>query len=266
MRKLVDLVRLLYSRRELIAELVRRELRDEHMGTTIGALWAYGQPLLLMIMYAVLFAYVFPARFGSKVSMADYSACVMAGIVQWLAFQNLLFRAPGILIQQASLVKQIVFPTQVLPVKTAIASALPYSVAVLFAIGYSAYHDTLSWWTLALPWLIFCQMIAMTGVAFLFSAGGVFIRDLREFVMIFTSINLFAQPILYNPFATPKALHTLFYFNPFSYETWCWQDALFRPTAPHVLAWIVFPLCSFATFIIGWLVFDSARHSFGDAL
>ncbi|MDE2092096.1 MAG: ABC transporter permease, partial [Gammaproteobacteria bacterium] len=197
-------------------EMVRRELRDEHMGQTIGALWAFGQPLILMFVYMILFAYVFPARFSNQASMGDYSACVIAGIVQWLAFQNLLFRAPGILIQQASLVKQIVFPTEVLPVKTAIASAIPYSVAVLFAIGYSAWYGTLSWWTLTLPWLIFCQMIAMIGVAFLFSAGGVFVRDLREFVQIFTTINLFAQPILYNPFATPKVLQILFYFNPFS--------------------------------------------------
>lgn len=260
------LLRTLYDKRELVIEMVRRELRDEHMGQTIGAAWAYGQPLLLMAMYAVLFAYVFPARYGHQVSMSDYSSCVIAGIVSWLAFQNLLFRAPGILIQQAGLVKQIVFPTEVLPVKTAIASALPYSVAIVFAIGYSAWHGTLSWWTLALPWVVFCQMVAMTGVAFLCSAGGVFIRDLREFVQIFTSVNLFAQPVLYNPFATPKALTTLFYFNPFSYQVWCWQDVLFRPTAPHIVAWIVFPVCSFATFIIGWQVFDSTRSSFGDAL
>jgi len=54
--------------------------------------------------------------------------------------------------------------------------------------------------------------------------------------------------------------------NPFSYLTWCWQDALFRPTAPHPSAWIVFPLCSFGVLILGWLVFESTRPSFGDAL
>jgi lipopolysaccharide transport system permease protein len=85
-------------------------------------------------------------------------------------------------------------------------------------------------------------------------------------VQVFTTVNLFIQPILYNPFVHIKYLDTLFYFNPFSYLTWCWQDALFRPTAPHPSAWIVFPLCSFGVLILGWLVFESTRPSFGDAL
>jgi len=263
---LVPFARMLYVRRELITEMVRRQLRDEHMGQAIGVLWAFGQPLVLMFMYAVLFAYVFPARSGSDVSRADYSSSVIAGIVPWLAFQNLMFQAPGILVNQANLVKQIVFPTEVLPVKTALGSALPYCVALVFALGYSAWHGTLSWWTLSVPWLIICQLAAMIGVAFLLSAVGVFMRDLKEFVQVFTTVNLFVQPILYNPFVHIKYLDTLFYFNPFSYLTWCWQDALFRPTAPHPSAWVVFPLCSFGVLVLGWLVFESTRPSFGDAL
>ena len=265
-KSMMKFSRVLYTRRELIAEMVRRELRDEHMGQTIGALWAFGQPLILMFIYMILFTYVFPARFGSQASMADYSACVFGGIVPWLTFQNLLFRAPGILKYQANLVKQIVFPIEILPIKTAIASALPYSVALVFALGYSAWHRDLSWWTLAIPWLIVCELAAMIGVAFLLSAMAVFLKDVKEFVQIFTSLNLFAQPVLYNPFIKIRYLHTMFYFNPFSYQTWCWQDALFRPTAPHLVAWFVYPVCSFGTLFIGWLVFERTRSSFGDAL
>ena len=265
-RQAVSFVNMLYTRRELIGEMVRRHLRDEHMGQTIGALWAYGQPLILMFMYAVLFAYVFPARYGGKVSVSDYSSCIIAGIVPWLAFQQLLFRASGILVNQANLVKQIVFPTEVLPVKSALASALPYSVALVFALLFSAWHHDLSWLTLTIPWLILCQLIAMIGTAFLLAAVGVFMRDLKEFIQIFTSVNLFAQPILFNPFVHIPYLSTLFYFNPFTYMTWCWQDALFKPAPFHHSAWIMFPLCSFGILAFGYWVFESTRHSFGDAL
>lgn len=265
-KQMVGFVRMLYLRRELIGEMVRRQLRDEHMGQAIGTLWAFGQPLILMFIYMILFAYVFPARFGNQASMADYSACVIGGIVPWLAFQQLLFRAPQILVSQANLVKQIVFPTEILPVKTALASALPYCVAVFFAVVYSAWHRDLSWWTLTIPWLIVCQLAAMTGVAFLLAAVGVFMRDLKEFVQIFTSVNLFAQPILFNPFVHIRYLHTFFYFNPFSYLTWCWQDALFSPVPVHRVAWIVFPLGSFIVLAFGIWVFESTRPQFGDAL
>ena len=106
--------RTLYVRRELVSELVRRELKDRHAGQLLGVIWAFGHPLILMLVYTLLFAYVFPARTASEGKVRDFSACVFAGIVPWLAFQDLLSRAPSILVGHANLVKQIVFPTEAL--------------------------------------------------------------------------------------------------------------------------------------------------------
>jgi len=259
-------IRALYARRELVAELTARELRDRHAGQVLGVVWAYGHPLLLMLLYTFLFAYVFPARAGLSSGAQDYSVSILAGIVSWLAFQDILARAPSILLTHANLVKQIVFPTEVLPLKTALASALPFTGGLLFAIAYAAWHDTLSWLTLALPVLVAMQLLAMIGVAFLLAAGGVFLRDLREFVTVFCSVNLFAQPILYSPFATPDWMQWLFAINPFSYQVWCWQDALFYGEIAHPAAWIIYPSGSVATAALGWIIFERTRHSFGDAL
>lgn len=253
-------------RTELISELVRRELKDRHAGQSMGVLWAYGHPFLLMLVYTFLFAYVFPTRFSSGDVTLDFSVNILAGVVPWLTFQDLLSRAPTIFTGHSNLVKQIVFPIEVLPVKTAIASALPYTVGLGFVIAYGALYGTLSWLTPSIIFLSIFQLIAMIGVAFLLSSVGVFFRDLREFIQVFCSINLFAQPILYNPNATPEWLIYVFKANPFSYLTWCWQDALYYGTFAHPVAWIVFPACSLMIFMIGLSTFNFARHSFGDAL
>ena len=126
MKPIFSPVKILYSRRELINELVRRELRDRHVGQVLGVLWAYGHPLVLMLIYTFLFAYVFPARFGSAGKMQDYSVNVFAGIVPWLAFQDLLARAPSILVGNANLVKQIVFPMEVQPLLAPCLTLLVY--------------------------------------------------------------------------------------------------------------------------------------------
>ncbi len=259
-------VRSLFDRRELIGELVSRELRDRHTGQILGVLWAYGHPLALMVLYTVLFAYVFPARFGEGVSISDYSVNVLTGIVPWLAFQDILSRSPTIIVGHGSLVKQIAFPIEVLPMKTALASAMPYTVGLVFVLGYAWWHGTLSMMAITIPLLIIFQLMAMIGTAFLLSAGGVFVRDLREFVSVFCSFNLFAQPILYNPFTTPDLLQWMFVPNPFSYLIWCWQDALFHGSFYHPVAWVVFPVGSVFTLVIGWKAFEQARHQFGDAL
>lgn len=266
MTMLAGPIRSLGRRRELILELVRRELRDRHTGQVLGVLWAYGHPLILMLLYTVLFAYVFPARFGSGAQVADYSVNVFAGIMSWLAFQDILGRASTIMLGHGSLVKQIVFPTEVLPIKTALASAIPYSVGLVFVLFYAAWHETLTAFAAMLIPIILLQILAMAGLAFFLSAIGVFFRDLRDIVTVFCTINLFAQPILYNPFATPRVLRAIFYANPFSYAVWCWQDALFYGMFRHPLAWVLFPLGSLATLAVGFVVFERSRHHFGDAL
>jgi len=257
---------MLYTRRELIGQLVHRELGDRYRGQVLGRLWAFAHPLLLMFIYTLLFAYVFPARYGAGTHIQDYAPCVLAGIVPWLAFQDVLSRSSSVLVGHANLVTQIVFPTEVLPVKTVFAGALPYLVAVVFTIFYSAMHGSFSWMVLTIPWLIFCQLVAMLGVAFLLSVIGIFLRDIRDVVQVFCTINLFAQPILYNPHSIPKFLLAFFYINPFSYVIWCWQDALYFGKIVHPAAWIVFPLISLAVFLLGWKVFKQAQHTFGDAL
>jgi lipopolysaccharide transport system permease protein len=117
-----------------------------------------------------------------------------------------------------------------------------------------------------LPVVVGFQLVAMAGMAFILSAGGVFLRDLRDVVAVFASINLFAQPILYNPLATHSWLHWVFIANPFSYVVWCWQDVLYNGHIAHPMAWVVFPIISMATFALGWTMFQRTRHAFGDAL
>ena len=266
MKSLTIPFKILHDRGELIHELVRRDLRDRHTGQILGVLWAYGYPLILMLIYTFLFAYVFPARFSSNGSTQDFSVNVLAGIISWLTFQNLLVRAPSILHEHSNLVKQIVFPTEVLPIKTAIASILPYTVGMVFAVIYAYSKGTLSMLSLTLPLLIFCQAIAMVGAAFLLSACGVFLRDIRDIVNVFCTVNLFAQPILYNPYVTPDMLKYIFTVNPFSYIVWCWQDALYYGNIEHPIAWIIFPAGSFIILVIGWAVYEKSKHLFGDVL
>jgi lipopolysaccharide transport system permease protein len=253
--------------RELVFELVKRELKDRHVGQALGLVWAYGHPLLLMLIYTFLFAYVFPTRVaGGSGGERDFAVSVLAGVLSWLVFQDVLSRATTILSSQASLVKQIVFPIEVLPIKTAIASALPYSLALAFTIVYAAWHGTLSVMVLTVPFLIVTQLVAMIGAAFLFAVLGVFLRDLRDLVTVFCSINLFAQPILYNPDALPSVMKWVFLFNPFSYQVWCWQDALYHGRFAHSAAWVVFPLCAALTLAVGWALFKRLKHHLGDML
>src|SRR5262245_5009359 len=71
--------RLLTRHRELTWEMTKRELSDRYTGQVLGPIWVVGHPLLLMSLYVLLFAYIFPARTGSAPGSA-MTVYVLAGL------------------------------------------------------------------------------------------------------------------------------------------------------------------------------------------
>jgi lipopolysaccharide transport system permease protein len=266
MRELVQALRVTWHRRALVRTMAAREVRDRHAGQLLGATWAFGHPLLLMFVYTFLFAYVFPTRLSSSDSNADFAVSVLAGLIPWLAFQDVLARASSNLAANASLVKQIVFPNQILPLKTTLASVVPYVTGLAFLLGFAAFKGTWSAMILLTPVLVLISLVAMAGAGYLLASLGVFFKDLRDIVVVFCSVNLFAQPILYNPQATLPWLDKVLAINPFSHLVWMWQDVFFYQTFAHPLSWLIFPSLALLTLIVGLGIFLRLQPHFGDAL
>jgi len=121
--------------RLLIAEMTRREITDRYAGQVLGAAWAIGGPLLTMAVYVFAFTVLFRGRLGPNDNGLRYTAYVLAAMVPWLALQDVLNRSTVCVSGSASLVKQIVFPTEVLPLKVVLAS-IPALVVGLTLLGF----------------------------------------------------------------------------------------------------------------------------------
>jgi lipopolysaccharide transport system permease protein len=262
-----EIARLLKRHRELIWELTKRDIRDRFVGHVFGVIWAVGHPLFLMALYVFLFAYIFPARFGSAFDVPrDFTLYILAGLIPWLTFQEVLGRSVSVISSNASLVKQIVFPIEVLPIKAVLASSLSQLIATTILLLYALAKGSLSIIVLLLPGLFLVQLLAMIGVCYLLSAVGVFFRDLKDIIQVFCTANLFLQPILYIPGQISSVFAQVFYLNPFSYMVWCYQDAVFYGQIKHPLAWIIFILGSLALFYLSYRLFRRMKISFGNVL
>ena len=266
MPAIAHLARIVRTHRSLLRALVVRDLRDRFAGQTIGVVWTLGHPLVVMVLYAFLFAYVFPDRSGAAGPSNDYAPAIFAGLACWLTAQEVLARSTTVLQSHASLVKQIVFPTELLPLKSAIASSAAQVVTITFAALYAAYKGTLGPFAMTLPFVVACQLTAATGAAYLLASLGAYFRDLKDVVQVMLAIGLFALPVLYNPHATPRWLTVVQTINPISPFVWCYQDALYFGYPAHPFAWLAAPTIAAAVLAVGYTVFQRAKHGFGDVL
>lgn len=264
LRHFLSLIR---RHRELVWEMTRREMLERYTGQMLGSLWALCLPLLTMGIYVFAFLVLFQGRLPGSDSSLGYAAFVLAGLAPWMAVQEALGRGTTTILNNANLVKQIVFPNEVLPLRVAL-GVLPTLAIGIAVVGVLAPLGGLGGW-FTVPLLaaaIACHVVMTTGIVYALAGLGVFIRDVRDVVTVLLSIGLFLQPIFYGPGVAPRALEVIFYLSPFSYLIWCYRDALVYGEITRPVVWLATPIISTLLFLAGYRLYRSLQPAFGNAL
>jgi lipopolysaccharide transport system permease protein len=257
----------IYNYQDLLREMIHRELTAAHARHGFGGLWVYAHPLVIVGTYLLVFGFVL----GSKLNVngdfpGDYPSYILAGLVPWLMMQAAIVRGPGALISSANLVKQVVFPIEVLPIAGAIAATIPHLPSLGLVMVYKLFVGGLGWTIILLPVVFAMHFVLAIGLSFALAAITPFFRDLREIVTVFTSIAMYMMPTVYLPDWMPRILRPVIYLNPFSYLVWVYQDVLFFGTVRHPYAWIVTMLFALLALGLGYRTFEKLKPYYGNAL
>jgi len=266
---MLNLIASLRRYRYLVFELTKREFKDRYANQVLGSAWACLHPLLLMLLYASVFNFVFAMRFGENgVDLPrDYTTYVLSGLVPWLFLQDVLGRASDAILSHRSLVKQMAFPTNVLPVKRALSSLPILCIGASFLVLYQIYmFGSLPWTILLWPAYMVLLVVFAIGLVFVIGSIGVYWRDLRELIVVFISANLFLIPVLFPPNQTPRVLKAIFWLNPFSYPVWFHQDIMFYGSVVHPTAWILMSVVGAGTLLLGLAIYQRLSPQFGDVI
>ncbi|MFH0732518.1 MAG: ABC transporter permease [Candidatus Omnitrophota bacterium] len=263
-----EIVSLLTKYRQLTWEMTRREISDRYAGQVFGRLWVIGHPLILMAIYVFIFVYVFKVKIASRGAFpVDYTTYLLSGLIPWMSFQESMAKSSTVIINNANLVKQTVFPIEVLPVKGVIASSITQFVATFLLLMYVfTKAGSLTWMHILIPVVFIFQLMAMAGVSYILSVLGVYLRDTKDFVQVFCVAGLYIMPVFYLPDMVPKIFKGVLYLNPFSYMSWCYQDIFYFCGFQHPWAWFIFPAGSLFVFCAGYALFARFKIMFGDLL
>lgn len=265
---LVAMIRQLLRTRQMTWEMAKREITDRYAGQFLGTFWSIGHPLFLMAVYVFVFTFVFKMKVGGTQEMPlDYTVYLLAGLVPWMAFAESMSKNSSVIAANAGLVKQVVFPLEVLPIKGVIASLMTQVIAsVLLMLYVLLSSGTIPWTYALLPALWLIQGLAMIGVGFILAALSPYVRDVKDFVQLFCTAGMYFMPIAYLPQWVPGPIRPLLYLNPFSYLCWCYQDLCYYGRFEHPWSFPILCILSTLFFYGGFRLFRTLQVYFGNVL
>ncbi|HEV8601938.1 MAG TPA: ABC transporter permease [Gaiellaceae bacterium] len=183
----------LFRYRELFLNLFRRDLQVKYRGSVLGLFWTLVNPLVLMGVYTLLFSILLRA-----VSIEHFPLFVLAGLLTWVFFQSAVQTSSGSLLAHASLVKQVRFPRQLLPLSVVGSNLVTFfaMLAVILPFNLVLIPETRSTFWVALP-LIVPLVALVCGLAVLVASANVFFRDIEHLVATIMLPWFVLTPIFY---------------------------------------------------------------------
>jgi lipopolysaccharide transport system permease protein len=183
----------LFRYRELLKNLVLKDLKLKYRGSVLGFLWSLFNPLLMIGVYTFAFKYIIGNR------IPDFVFYVMLGILAWTFFVNSLIMSTGAIVDNSGLLKSVFFPRAILPIASVLFNFAQYllTVLVFLPVMMVLYDRPFATPMLAYPAFLVLQLIFTVGLALLIATWTAFFRDVKHFLEIFLAVLFWLTPIVY---------------------------------------------------------------------
>ncbi len=255
------------EQRRLLWSLVALDMRKRYGASFIGFFWSVLNPLLQILIYTIVFGYILEVNVGGNAGTANYGIFLFAGMLPWIAFSEAVQKSSTSILENKNLVKQVKFPTALLPVHVLLSSflheliALAIFIVILFVLGQPP-----SWLALGLVFIIPLQFVLTLGFGLIVSSLHVFYKDVGQFIAAVLTLWFFATPIIYPITLVQPWLSRVLYFNPMTPLIGAYRSALLSNEVPELWAFAYLGLFSFLVFLIGVALFRRLSRDFADLL
>lgn len=257
----------LWRQRQLIYQLIRREVNGRYRGSLLGTLWMVLLPIFAVMIYTFVFGWVLKQRWpGMESGDWTYPLVIWAGLSIFTAFAEVVQRATTVICAQPNLVKKVVFPLEALPVMLVGTSLVPLAISMLVVCaGFVLYRGQLPNFLLIFAALSLF-LIWLQGVAWFLAGVGTFLRDLGPMIQGLCPLVLFLTPIFYPLSAVPSPYRDWGWLNPLCVIVETVRSALLDTELPPTWALMGCVLICLATWQCGILVFTRLRSEMADVV
>jgi lipopolysaccharide transport system permease protein len=250
--------------RQLILLLVVRELKVRYKRSVLGLLWTMLNPLLLMVVYTIVFTTIMPS------GQLNFSVFLLSALLPWIFFATALMQGLNSVLANQELIRKVRVPQAVFPLSVVGSNLVNFALSLvpLFALML-AVRQRFSAALLFLPVAVLLLTLFTSGVTLLFATATVFFRDVKHLTDVLLQMLMYLSPVLYdvNQLGGKQswwfnAFRDFLAVNPITYLIPLVRDPVYYARLPSLLvvgvasAWAAFAL------VLGFAVFVrlSPRH------
>jgi lipopolysaccharide transport system permease protein len=255
--------------RNLVLQMVRREILGRYRGSVMGLMWSFFNPILMLTIYTLVFGVVFKSRWGQGPieSKAEFAIVLFAGLIVHSLFAECINRAPTLILSNPNYVKKVVFPLEILP-WTSLGGALFHAAISLFVLlaAIFAVHHSVHWTVLALPLIWLPYLLLIMGLSWFLASTGVYLRDVVQTTSLITTVLLFLSPVFYPATALPEPYRPLLHLNPLTFVIEHTRGVLLWGELPQWQSLGLYYVASMLIAYAGLFWFQKTRKGFADVL
>lgn len=237
--------------RELLRNLVIRDIKVRYKRSVLGFLWVMLNPLLMMLVLNVVFSGIF------RVSTKDYTAYLISGIILWSFFSQSTSTSLISFMGNSNLIKKIYLPKAIFPLSVILSAMIHFSFSLmpLFAI-FLITGTRISPHIYLLPVILILVFIFSYGVSLIISTLTVFFHDTKYIYDVLLMAWMYSTPIFYPESIIPERFRFILQVNPFYYFLNLFRSSLYTDIRfdPQKLFYGLF--FSVLAFSAGWFFYN----------
>ena len=248
-------IRELYRYRELIKNLVIRDIKKRYKRSILGFLWVMLDPLLMMIVFYAVFVGIFGR------TLYNYTAYVISGITMWQLFAQGTKISSMALISNRNLITKLYMPKSIFPLSVVVSSFVHFLFALVPLLLVIILSGTsISANVLFIPAVVLLIFFFSLGISFAVSTIAVFFHDAVYIYDVLLLAWMYLSAIFYPVSILPEKLQFLMYFNPVYHYIVLFRGCLYDNNislSEHMLYGLIFSLISFS---VGWIIYIKNRE------
>lgn len=252
--------------RELLWQMVAREIKARYKQSILGYFWVILNPFFQILVMTFVFSTIMRIPTGANPRI-PYIIFLYVGLLPWSLFANAVSSSANSLVGNASLITKVYFPRSIFPIATLLSKIVDFLFASLILIFFMLiFRIPINFNLLWFFPIFLIQQFFTLGLSFFMAAANLFYRDIQYLLGLVLMLWMYLTPIIYPIDIIPARFRFVFQLNPMAVLVNAYRAAILGGEAPNLLNLLIALIVSLITLFSGFYLFKKWEGRFADAV